>query len=242
MYLKHSSRWDPLPYSARLEPAFFSSSHLCNGLRRAQRRTDGGGWPSARRHPRFSMQDCAVRVQNPDDRTRGGDPQHPERSSIPPQMFTHTVSQVNTTISDYNNDRGQNVALWLDGDYALRYAGIDRRLRGVERMVPQPNLATPNAHVTPSAECQSSMEAGGATVAAYGLNGRVEEGEIYGIMVPAIQDATANHNGFIELWYPDPNNPNGPPQLRAVLDLFSRSDLRRFLGTRFQWQWGGSPM
>lgn len=38
----------------------------------------------------YSMDQCATRVQNPDDRTRGGDPENPQRSSIPPQTFTHT--------------------------------------------------------------------------------------------------------------------------------------------------------
>ena len=41
--------------------------------------------------PVYKMQDCSVRIQNPNDVARGGDPQHPERSMIGPRLFTNTV-------------------------------------------------------------------------------------------------------------------------------------------------------
>lgn len=164
------------------------------------------------------------------------------------------------TIRDYHNDQGQNVALWLDGDYALRYADIDRRLRGYEAMTPQPNLATPNTHVTvilprafegpegrcqrvqPSSSLQDDFSRSDRTVAAYGLRGEVRSGDIFGIMVPAVQEAINNNDGFIELWYPDVRNPDGLPVLWAILDLFARADLQQFLGRRFNNRWGGGPM
>ena len=41
--------------------------------------------------PVYKMQDCSVRIQNPNDIQRGGDPAHPTRSMIGPQTFTNTV-------------------------------------------------------------------------------------------------------------------------------------------------------
>jgi hypothetical protein len=41
--------------------------------------------------PVYNLKDCAVRIQNPADTARGGDPLHAVRSAIFAQTFTNTV-------------------------------------------------------------------------------------------------------------------------------------------------------
>jgi hypothetical protein len=47
---------------------------------------------------------------------------------------------VNRTIGNFSNNDGWNVPLWLDGDYGLRYSGIENRLQNVSPMAPQLGL------------------------------------------------------------------------------------------------------
>ncbi|KAJ8514628.1 hypothetical protein ONZ45_g7861 [Pleurotus djamor] len=191
--------------------------------------------------PVVSMQRCACRIQNPNDVRRGGDPQRPDRSTIPPQTFTHTVAQVDASIRDYNNQDRQNIALWLEGDYALRYAGIDKRLSNTERMTPQPKLAESQAlvtvilpsanvvHVQPSAQLTREMQ--GNSIAAFGLNGVVTSADIYGMTVEAVRQSINNNDAFASLY--DLRDESRPPVLKAVLDLYSRSALTQFVDKRF---------
>jgi hypothetical protein len=164
--------------------------------------------------------------------------------------FRPQSGHVDRTIEDYNNARRNNIPLWLDGDYAMRYAGIDRRLRNVEGMTPQPNLSTANSHVAiilptaftqrgvqrvhPSPECQQRMQADGTTVSAYGLNGQITPVDIMGATISAINATMINRDGFLEHWYF--TDANGPFTLCAVIDLLSRSNLSQFIGKRFEWQ------
>jgi hypothetical protein len=142
--------------------------------------------------------------------------------------------------------------LWFNGDYALRYANIDKRLSGVEMMTPQPNLNKYGCMVTiilptaftrqdprgvqrvhPSLECQQRMVAGGNIVDAYGLSGYVAPAEIVGATVGAICDAVFEHDGFLVHWYHE--DENGPAKLGVVIDVMSRSDsdLNRFINKKF---------
>ncbi|KAF9468810.1 hypothetical protein BDZ94DRAFT_1303975 [Collybia nuda] len=187
----------------------------------------------------YSMQDCVVRIQNPADLSRGGTGDF-RASMIPPQTFNHTVAQVDATINDYDNINKRNIPLWLNGDYALRYAGIDKRLKDVERMVPQAGLSANGSLVTiilptafasgvrrieASAACREAQVRAGSSVAAFGLNGTVASGQIVGATVTAVTTALAG-NRFL----PFPKGEVNSTEFHCLIDIKS-GDISSLIGT-----------
>ena len=166
-------------------------------------------------------------------------------------LFINQRIQVDMTVSDYYNIEGRNIPLWLNGDYALRYAGIDNSFTH-EAMWAQPRLNEDAALVTiilptafhlggleriqPSFEKLRQLAQGGTVVHAYGLNGPVRTGEIFGLTVGAIKEAMQNNEScvlFANPFSPDPlyqtNDPNNKVPY-CVLDLRSRWNLERYVG------------
>jgi hypothetical protein len=160
---------------------------------------------------RFSA--CSVRVQNPNDTSRGGNPLNPNASKVSETDFHHTMEGVDATIGDYNNAQGGNLKLWNSGESSLWYAGILRD-RAV-RMVPQENLNDPDAwftiilpgaaveHVSPSASGPANTPYG--FVGAYGLSGTITPADrlwtTVRFVVDSLLNATVeglNRRGFME--------------------------------------------
>ena len=95
-----------------------------------------------------------------------------------------------------------------------------------------PVFAGPNAtvaRINPSAELEQELRNGMTTILAYGLNGRVRNGEIVGMTVGTVKAALrAGADGFVVMRRPD-------AQIAFVLDLKSRWNLAGFIdnGKRF---------
>jgi hypothetical protein len=52
--------------------------------------------------PVYNIRDCSIRIQNPDDTARGGNPEHPEQSAIFSQTFTHDVYVSSLSFNERN--------------------------------------------------------------------------------------------------------------------------------------------
>jgi hypothetical protein len=100
--------------------------------------------PTDRRVILFS--ECDVRLQNPHDTARGGDPNNPNASKVSETQFAATTEGVDATIGDYGNASGGNLKLWNTGASSLWYGGI--RKDPVVRITPQENLNHPDTILT----------------------------------------------------------------------------------------------
>ena len=152
------------------------------------------------------------------------------------------------TFEDFNNNHGQNIPLWLQGDVALLYAGIMRNPDFP--MTPQPGLVnrdtiislifptafsgeTPRARIVHcSRDTQAALERGGVMLDAFGINGAIVREDLCHILLPTFIQNYRHDDGFFNVWMPDRNR-HGRYVLRAVVDLRSRAELTAFVGNHF---------
>lgn len=142
------------------------------------------------------MSDCEVRVQNPKNTGRGGNPDEPWRSRVPDLSFNAKKKDVDATLGDFNNAGGDNIKLWNSGDHALAYAGLVQSPH--DRTEPQVGLNDPASILTvllPSANLKKvsgSTEATTnvyGTVLAHGLKGTITEADRLWIPARLVMDS-----------------------------------------------------
>ncbi|MFJ8042825.1 toxin glutamine deamidase domain-containing protein [Kitasatospora sp. NPDC096147] len=144
-------------------------------------------WPlAAEPDRRVNLADCTVRIQNPHDTGRGGNPNQPGNSKIWQTQFTATQQGVNNTVNNFENVGSTNIPLWLNGETSLWYSGV-RRDPAVN-MGTQSGLDHPDAWMTvilPAAEHEmdtleqfgpdNSVPPPNRDVPAVGLNGQIPQ-------------------------------------------------------------------
>ncbi|KAL8799261.1 MAG: hypothetical protein Q9182_006028 [Xanthomendoza sp. 2 TL-2023] len=99
--------------------------------------------------PTYNFNNCYVRFQNPNDRSRGGS-NNPDASCVTRSKWEATPEGVAGTINNFDNRGNGNNQLWLDAcPFALQYADLIRRTDPAFRgIIPQPDLNTYNTVVS----------------------------------------------------------------------------------------------
>ena len=153
-------------------------------------------------------------------------------------MFFRHRSQVDGTLQDFDNVHRNNLALWLDGETALFYAGM-RRLDAFP-MTPQPGLNSRNSLVTlippphfnndgltrvyPSPD---AVRASGSRINPFGIDGVARS--MFGLTGAAIYDALATgqrqeSDGFIAFAHePGDGFDEGNRRIAFIVDVRSRA-------------------
>ncbi|MGW4652388.1 toxin glutamine deamidase domain-containing protein [Kitasatospora sp. NPDC004289] len=171
-------------------------------------------WPDTAAPDRtVHFQDCIVRIQNPNDTGRGGDPAHPENSKIWQTEFGHTQQGVNNTVNNFENVGMSNIPLWLGGESSLWYSGVRRD--PLVTMGTQGGLDHPDSWVTvilPPGENEmdtleqispdNGVSAQNRDVPAFGLNGQIPQERLLHFQLREIDHAlgrrpmSGNLDGF----------------------------------------------
>ena len=151
-------------------------------------------------------------------------------------LFFYHRNQVNGTLQDFSNIHRNNLALWLDGETALYYAGFLRQQSYPMR--PQPNLNSPRSilslipppHFNEDglAEVYASSSAvnPAGTLNVFGINGFARS--IFGLTGATIRNALLEgqqeSNGFIAFpTQPGDGFDQGNRRIAFIVDIRSRA-------------------